>query len=82
MPVYYQQMRGKDAGREAAINMENELKELSKNRMEQAKQCIKSAKALVEKEVTEWFGNTTFDALVEKDEPYKKLFLNVVKGWK
>lgn len=50
--------------------MENELKELSKYRMEQAKQCIKSAKALVEKEVTEWFGNTTFDALVEKDEPY------------
>lgn len=34
------------------------------------------------KEVTEWFENTTFDALAEKDEQYKKLFLNVVKGWK
>lgn len=34
------------------------------------------------KEVTEWFGDTTFDAMVEKDETYKKLFLNVVEGWK
>lgn len=34
------------------------------------------------REVTEWFGNTGYDILVEKDEQYKKLFLNVVEGWR
>ena len=34
------------------------------------------------REVTEWFGNTGYDVLVEKDEQYKKLFLNVVEGWR
>lgn len=32
------------------------------------------------KKVKEWFGNTTYDVLVESDEQYKKLILNVVEG--
>ena len=32
------------------------------------------------KEVTGWFGNTTYDALVQKDEQYRKLFLNVLES--
>ena len=32
------------------------------------------------KKVTGWFGNTTYDALVQKDEQYRKLFLNVLES--
>lgn len=30
------------------------------------------------KKVTEWFGNTTYDTLVQEDEQYRKLFLSVL----
>ncbi len=43
--------------------MENELKELSKYRMEQAKQCIKSAKALVEIEDYKGAANRAYYAV-------------------
>ncbi len=43
--------------------MENELKELSKYRMQQAKQCIKSAKALVEIEDYKGAANRAYYAV-------------------
>ena len=49
--------------------------------LETRRECVCNAIENLKK-VTEWFGNMTYDVLVEKDEQYKKLFINVIEGWK
>lgn len=48
---------------------------------ETRRKCVCNAIEGLEK-VTEWFGNTTYRELVQKDEQYRKLFFEAVEGWK